>query len=45
MKDRRYKWKDHIERMGNERLPKLTVKYKPTEGRNIGRPILEWSNT
>jgi hypothetical protein len=35
-------WKEQVERMQDERLPKLTSKYKPEGKRNRGRPKKRW---
>lgn len=34
----RNKWKQHVERMTQDRIPKLIFDYRPTGKRNIGRP-------
>jgi hypothetical protein len=36
------KWKQHVERMQNERRPKLALKYQPMGKRNRGHPKKRW---
>jgi hypothetical protein len=36
------KCKEHVERMQDERPPKLALKYQPVGKRNIGRPRNRW---
>jgi len=36
------KWLQDVQRMGTNRLPKQTLKYKPKGRRNIGRPRKRW---
>lgn len=38
----RRKWKDHIQRMEEYRLPKIIREYKPRGNRNVGRPLKRW---
>jgi hypothetical protein len=40
--DYRNKWKDHINRMYDHRLPKQIRKYKPKRKRDVGRPMKIW---
>lgn len=40
--DYRQTWKDHVNRMNNERLPKKILNYKPKGKRDIGRPKRRW---
>ena len=37
-------WREHIQRMDDNRLPKKTLSYKPEGRRNIGRPQTRWGN-
>lgn len=36
------KWKNHVERMGDDRLPKKLMNYRPRGRRDRGRPMLRW---
>ena len=37
-------WREHVQRMDDNRLPKINLNYKP-EGRiNIGRPQTRWED-
>jgi len=46
MQDVRHKhkqnWINHLERMGNTRLPKHALNYKPQGRRDRGRPRKRW---
>jgi hypothetical protein len=37
-------WKQHVDRMGENRFPKRLLNYKPTGTRDIGRPISRWKD-
>lgn len=39
----RTKWREHVERMEEYRIPKLLLDYRPTGKRNIGRPKKRWT--
>jgi hypothetical protein len=41
-RDDRNRWKDHINRMEDHRLPKQIMKYKPKGKRDVGRPMKRW---
>jgi len=36
------KWLQHVQRMDTNRIPKQTLRYRPKEGRNIGRSKKRW---
>jgi hypothetical protein len=38
------KWKEHVERMHDERPPKLALKYQPVGKRNRGHPKKTWKD-
>ena len=42
IKEYRKEWKEHIERMGDERIPKQVLRYIPKGRRNVGRPKRRW---
>ena len=37
-------WREHIQRMDDNRLPKKLLNYKPEGRRNIGRPLTRWED-
>jgi hypothetical protein len=37
-------WKEHVERMQDERPPKLALKYQPVGKLNRGRPKKRWKD-
>ena len=37
-------WREHIQRMDDNRLPKKNLNYKPEGGRNIGRSQTRWGD-
>ena len=37
-------WREHIQRMDDNRLPKTILNYKPEGRRNIGRPQTRWED-
>lgn len=39
----RNNWREHVDRMDNQRHPKLTMTYRPEGRRNIGRPRRRWT--
>jgi hypothetical protein len=39
LKQYKINWREHIQRMDGNRLPKTILNYKPEGGRNIGRPL------
>ena len=36
------KWLQHVQRMDTNRLPRQSLRYRPKERRNIGRPKKRW---
>jgi hypothetical protein len=38
------KWKEHVERMQDERPPKLALKYQPVGKRSRGHPKKRWKD-
>ncbi|XP_055372045.1 uncharacterized protein LOC129606020 [Condylostylus longicornis] len=41
-RDRRRYWRDHVNRMGDNRLAKITMTSKPSGKRPVGRPPKRW---
>jgi hypothetical protein len=39
----RKNWKEHVERMSYDRIPKMILKYQPRGKRNVGRPLKGFS--
>jgi hypothetical protein len=37
-------WREHIQRMDDNRLPKKILNYKPEGRRNIGKPLTRWED-
>ena len=37
-------WREHIQRMDDNRLPTNILNYKPEGRRNIGRPQMRWGD-
>ena len=37
-------WREHIQRMDDNRLPKTNINYKPEGRRNVGRPQKRWED-
>jgi hypothetical protein len=37
-------WKQHVDRMGENRFPEKLLNYKPTGTRDIGRPRRRWKD-
>ena len=42
LQDHKHRWKEHILRMPNERIPKQAMEYQPNGKRSIGRPRKRW---
>jgi hypothetical protein len=38
----RKNWKEHVDRMSSDRIPKMILKYQPKGKRNLGRPMERW---
>jgi hypothetical protein len=41
----RKNWKEHVDRMSSDRIPKMILKYQPEEKRNLGRPLKRWKDS
>jgi hypothetical protein len=41
----RKNWKEHVDRMGSDRIPKMILKYQPTGKRNLGRSLKRWKDS
>jgi hypothetical protein len=37
-------WKDHVDRMSSDRIPKMILKYQPKE-KILGRPLKRWKDS
>ena len=37
-------WREHVQRMDDNRLPKKILNHKPEGRRNIGRPLTRWED-
>jgi len=44
IKSKRLSWLGHVERMSNEKVPKIIYKWKPYAIRPKGRPRLRWED-
>jgi hypothetical protein len=42
VKSKRMAWLGHVMRMGGKRIPTRVLEWKPTGGRNRGRPRKRW---
>jgi hypothetical protein len=38
-------WKEHVDRMSSDRIPKMILKYQPKGKRNLGRPLKIWKDS
>jgi hypothetical protein len=38
-------WKEHIERISCDRIPKIILKYQPRGKINLGRPLRRWKDS
>jgi hypothetical protein len=38
-------WKEHVDRMSSDRIPKIILKYQPKGKRNVGRPLKRWKDS
>jgi hypothetical protein len=43
LEENKEKWKQHIDRMKETRIPKLILQYQPKGKRDIGRPKKRWN--
>jgi hypothetical protein len=41
----RKNWKEHVDRMSSDRIPKMILKYQPKGKRNLGRPLKRWKDS
>jgi hypothetical protein len=41
----RKNWKEHIDRMSSDRIPKMILKYQLKGKRNLGRPLKRWKDS
>ncbi|KAJ4425870.1 hypothetical protein ANN_27496 [Periplaneta americana] len=42
VEENKTKWKDHVDRMAENRLPKKIMNYRPSGKRDLGRPRKMW---
>ena len=40
--DYQNEWKEHVERMGRDRLPKIQLEYEPGRYQNRWQPLCRW---
>jgi hypothetical protein len=41
----RNNWKERVDRMSSDRIPKMILKYQPNGKRNLGRPLKRWKDS
>jgi hypothetical protein len=41
----RKNWKEHVDRMSSDRIPKMILKYQLREKINFGRPLNRWKDS
>jgi hypothetical protein len=41
----RKNWKEHVDRMSSDRIPKMILKYQPKGKRNLERLLKSWKDT
>jgi hypothetical protein len=41
----RKNWKEHVDRMSSDRIPKMILKYQPKRKINLGRPLKRWKDS
>jgi hypothetical protein len=41
----RKNWKERVDRMSFDRIPKMILKYRPKRKRNLGRPLKRWNDS
>jgi hypothetical protein len=41
----RKNWKEHVDSMSCDRIPKIILKYQPKTKRNLGRPLKRWKDS
>jgi len=44
IKQYQQKWRQHVQRMGTNRLPKQALRYRPKGRTNLGRPRKRWTD-
>jgi hypothetical protein len=42
---RKKNWKEHVDRMSCDRIPKMILKYQPKGKRNLRRPLKTWKDS
>jgi hypothetical protein len=45
MYEYRKNWKEHVDRMSSDRIPKMILKYQPKGKTNLGRPLKRWKDS
>jgi hypothetical protein len=38
-------WKEHVDRMSCDKIPKMILKYQPKGKRNLGTPLKRWKDS
>jgi hypothetical protein len=41
----RKNWKEHVDKMSCDRVPKMILKYQPKGKINLGRPLKRWKDS
>jgi hypothetical protein len=41
----RKNWKEHVDRMSSDRIPKMNLEYEPKGKINLGRPLKRWKDS
>jgi hypothetical protein len=41
----RKNWKEHVDRMSSDRIPKMILKYQPKGKINLGIPLKRWKDS
>jgi hypothetical protein len=41
----RKNWKEHVNRMSSDRIPKMILKCQPKGKRNLGKPLKRWKDS
>jgi hypothetical protein len=41
----RTNWKEHVDKMSSDRIPKMILKYQPKGKINVGRPLKTWKDS
>jgi hypothetical protein len=45
MYEYRKNWKEHVDKMSSDSIPKMILKYQPKGKRNLGRPLKRWKDS